>query len=337
MTSGRLIGALLKYFRVTDDALAIDLAIRLADHNIAKAFTATGELTQAAGTHLHSTEGTVTGIIDLGRLTNDAEYVEVGKDVYDVGLRPWRTGFGWAKESRDASRGRGEANNTGDLIQSALLLGQLGWPKYFGDAERFIRNGLLASQIENTGWIPASDGRPDADAHVYSRVPERARGAFVFTTPNGYHSYNTDLVGGAIQSLCDAWQATLTEDRTGCHVNLFFNCDTEHVSLCSDLPKAGRLSLTSHRGGHFSVRIPSWFDRTSLVVRVDGELRPAIIARDQIQFLDLHAGSRVELLFPQVRQRTVEKVTGYEEDFTVDWIGDTVQSVDVSGETARLY
>jgi hypothetical protein len=335
--SGRLIGALVKYYRVTQDPVALDLAVRLADYNIAHTFTPEGELTGGAGTHLHSTEGTVTAIIDLGRLTHDAKYLDLGKRLYDVGLRPWRTSFGWAKESRDGNPGRGEANNTGDFIEAALLLGQAGHRQYFDDAERFLRNGLLASQIVNTDWIAPPDGTADTDDYIYSDVRERARGAFAFTTPNDYNSYNTDLVGGAVQSLCEAWEATVTGDQAGQHVNLLFSRDTAALSLRSWLPEDGRIEVTARQPGPLFVRLPAWVDRAAVKMSVNGAEQAPRLLRHEVFLPALRPADQVVLTFPQVRQQTTEAAAGYPEPYRLEWVGDTVVDIAPQGQIARLY
>ena len=340
MHSGRLIGALLSYFRATQDALAIDLAIRFADHNLAKAFAPDGQLTPQAGNHLHSIEGTVTGIIDLAVTINDRSYLETGKRIYDVGLRPWRSSFGWAREMRVERPGRiskGEANNTGDLIQSALLLGQCGYREYFADAERFIRNGLLASQIVNTQWISEPDGRPDTPERIYTDVRKRIKGAFAFTTPNSYHSYNTDLVGGAVQSLCAAWKAILTRDQAGWRANLLFSRDSEAFSFRSLLPQLGRLEITVRQAEPLWVRLPPWLAKESMQVRINEKSVAANIQRDQLFLHTLQAGDQVEITFDQASTHITENVSGCREPFSVEWLGDTVMSLTPQGHTARLY
>ena len=270
-TSGRLIGALVKYFRATRDSLAVDLAVRFAEANIEACFTSKGELTPAAGEHLHSSEGTMTSLIDLGLLTGEQRYLKMGRLLYDVGLRRWRTSWGWAKESRNEQPGRGEANNTGDFVEAALLLGRSGSPEYFQDAERIIRNGLLASQVVTTDWIPQSS-QADTKDYAHSGIRDRARGAFAFTLPNAYHSYNTDLMGGALQSLAEAYQASVVKDDSGVWVNLLFSTDTPWLRVRSEVPRAGRLHLEVLKEERVRVRLPDWIpaDRA----RVDGAGSP---------------------------------------------------------------
>ena len=335
--SGRLIGALVKHYRISRDPVALDLAIRFADHNLCHAFTSEGELTMAAGTHLHSTEGTVTAIVDLGILTNEASYIESGKRLYDVGLRPWRTTFGWAKETRDESPGRGEANNTADFIEAALLLGRAGYREYFGDAERFIRNGLLSSQIVDTEWIPEYDGTPDTEEYVYSDIRRRARGAFAFTTPNDYHSYNTDLVGGAVQSLCEAWQTIFTQDQAGLHVNLLFSRKSKALTLHSHLPERGRLDIVLHQAHPLFVRLPSWVRRDGLQLRVNDQNRSPDFHRYEVFLPDLSPGDRVELTFEQPIRQTTETARGFAHPYHLKWLGDTVVDLSPRGQVVRLY
>jgi hypothetical protein len=173
-----------KYYRQTKDDLAVQLAKRFADVNIAKTFTADGELTELAGSHLHSTEGTMTAFLDLGVVTGEKRHFEIGHRLYDVGLRRWRTSFGWAREGPDSTPGRGEANNTGDFLEAAVILGLTAYPEYFRDAEDIIRNGLLAAQLVNTDWIAQSTAK-DTEEYAYRDIRRRAKGAFAITRASG--------------------------------------------------------------------------------------------------------------------------------------------------------
>ncbi len=328
-TSGRLIGALVKYFRATRDSLAVDLAVRFAEANIEACFTSKGELTEDAGEHLHSSEGTMTSLIDLGLLTGEQRYLNMGRLLYDVGLRPWRTSWGWAKESRNHQPGRGEANNTGDFVEAALLLGRSGRPQYFQDAERMIRNGLLASQVVTTDWIPQSS-LADTRDYAYVRIRDRARGAFAFTLPNAYHSYNTDLMGGALQSLAEAYQASVVKEESGVWVNLLFSTDTPWLRVRSEVPRTGRLRLEVLREERVRVRLPDWIP--SETVRVDGAGNPGKI-RPRGTTLDLGIlvkGAKVAVTFDQPGRRTREQAPGFSDPFEVEWRGDTIVAMEPS-------
>lgn len=333
-TSGRLIGGLIAYYRASKDGLAIELAKRFADINIKETLTSEGELTPAAGTHLHSTEGTVTALLDLGVLTGEKRYFEIAKRAYDVGLRPWRTSWGWAKESRDNNPGRGEANNTGDFVEAALILGANGYPRYFREAERFIRNGLLASQIVTTDWIVPSKEH-DTDECVYSDIRRRVRGAFAFTTPNGYHSYNTDLMGGAMRSLAQAHRQIITQDVAGVHINMLFGCDSPWLSLRSSLPKAGRLDLQVRKPATVFVRLDEE-NQQNIVVSVDGKQQPAKWKNGELALGQLTPKTEVAILLPLPNRRTTETPRGFGA-YQVDWAGDTIVAMQPSEGVVPLY
>ena len=326
-TSGRLIGALVKYFRATDDSLAVELATRFAEANIQACFTSEGELTPVAGEHLHSSEGTMTSLIDLGLLTGEQRYLKMGRLLYDVGLRRWRTSWGWAKESRTDKPGRGEANNTGDFVEAALLLGRSGRPEYFQDAERIIRNGLLAAQVVTTDWIPQSS-LADTGDYAYARIRDRARGAFAFTLPNAYHSYNTDLMGGALQALAEAYRASVVKEESGVQVNLLFSTDTPWLRVRSEVPQAGRLRLEMLQEERVRVRLPDWVPPET--VQVDGAGGPGK-PRQRGNTLDLGPlakGARVTVSFDQPRRKTREQAPGFPDPFEVEWRGDTIVAME---------
>ena len=63
-------------------------------------------------------------------------------------------------------------------------------------------------------------GYEDDDEARYGSVARRARGGFCFGGTNGLISYpeeayqvNADLVGGALQAVCESWQAIASVDE----------------------------------------------------------------------------------------------------------------------------
>ncbi len=344
-TTGRAITALVTYYEASEDGLAIELAKRFADDNIAQTFTPDGRMTDAAGRHLHSTEGTMAGLLYLARHAGWKTYGEMGRRLYDSSLRKWRSSWGWAKESRSYGPGRGEANNTGDFIESALLLA--GGPRcpratYFADAERFIRNGLLASQVVRTDWIHQSDA-PDTPDEVHSDIRRRARGAFAFTTPNGYHSYNTDLMGGALRALCKTLRDGIAygpqRSRPIC-VNLLFPRKMgKALTLRSWLPERGRLEVDTRTNAHVEVRLPEGVDPSSVRVGPPSELKAVPTCGS---YVPLPQGPSNEpqtfrIEFDQPDRRTEEKLVGRDRPYEVTWRGETVVGMEPTEGPIALY
>ena len=78
----------------------LELARRFAADNLELAFDADGSIAEAAGPHMHSITGTITGLIDYGILVGDETIIEGARRAYDVGMRPFRSSYGWVKEFR---------------------------------------------------------------------------------------------------------------------------------------------------------------------------------------------------------------------------------------------
>ena len=320
-TSGRLVGALVKFYRLTRDDLALTLAKRFADVNIEKAFTPEGELREEAGTHLHSTEGTMTSIIDLGVITGEKRYAELGRQLYDVGLSRQRTTYGWAREDLKSISGRGEANNIGDFIETGLILALNGQPRYFREAECMIRNHLLASQVVNTDGFAEPARNKGLNTH---EINHRLKGLFGFTEPNRFLGYNTDLMGGALQSLAEAYHAIVSRDHQGQHVNMLFPVDLPEFSLRSCLPQVGRLVIKIRRPSAISIRIPNWVGRKTVRVWVQRRLKTPVWMLEELALGTLAPNTKVEISFDQPRRHTQEGAPGYKTIYEIDWLGDTI-------------
>ena len=335
-TTGRAVTALVTYYRASKDELAVDLARRFADDNIKRTMAPDGGLTEAAGTHLHSTEGTMAGLLYLDELTGEKRYLEAGQRLYDGELKRWRTSYGWAKESRRPSQGRGEANNTGDYIEAALVLARNGQREYFDDAERFIRNGLLAAQVVNTDWIAQSD-KPDSDDEVHSDIRKRARGAFAFTMPNGYHSYNTDLIGGSLRALCQACHDAVTGGKDACRVNMRFSVESPWLAMQSSLPQAGRLKIETRRACRLFVRLPEHVAQSKVDVHIGGKQRDAKRSDGELEVGDVPPNAEVDIAFDPTRRKTQEGAPGHTKPFDIDWVADTIIAMRPTTGPIALY
>ena len=108
------------------------------------------------------------------------------KAFYDNGLWEMRDETGWSREHAVGDDGRpdeGEMNNTGDILETALVLGRWGYTDYFHDAERILRCHLLPSQLRDISWVPTPDNPDGLDtlrdvSQAYTRrmgVPRAVR------------------------------------------------------------------------------------------------------------------------------------------------------------------
>ena len=160
----RAIGPLVKLYQATGYQPALDLATVLKDKAVREFFLDDGS-TERFGSHVHSTTCAMSSLAQLAECTGDAGLMERVKRFYDGGLWDLRDQIGWSIEvsSRPTLCRRGEANNTGDIIETALILGRWGHPEYYADAERMLRSHLLPSQLRDVSFIVEPDNPEGVD------------------------------------------------------------------------------------------------------------------------------------------------------------------------------
>jgi hypothetical protein len=276
----RAIGPLVKYFRTTGYGPALDLAIMLKEKCLDGYFTDDGSYKQELfGTHAHSVTCTMSSLAQLADLTSDSTLMNLVKKFYDNGLSTMRDETGWSRESTVVIEGRkpdeGEMNNTGDILETALILGRWGYTDYFQDAERILRCHLLPSQLRDISWIPTPDNPDGLD--TLRDVAQRTQGAWGFPAPFGHEPveqqdrannrmrFNTDVVGGTVGSLCEVLRETTRTDEAGHWVNLLFDHETPDIEVRSPYTSSA-LSVRVKTPAPLFVRIPSWVDRKTMKI-----------------------------------------------------------------------
>jgi hypothetical protein len=330
--SGRAVRALLEYYRETQDAAALTLARQLAEANVRGCFAADGTWTPAAGRHVHSITGLIAGLIDLGLHQGDADLVATGRRAFDVGLAPYRSEFGWVQEFRGTDHERGEANNTGDVLQSAVLLARHVDPVYWVDAEKILRNHLIVSQYRDPSWFTEGKGQTDTPHSLRRDVVRRALGGFCFSSPGDFKSHpddrapiNTDLVGGAIHSLCEACQLGVDDTGAELTVNLLFPARGSGYQIHSAFPESEllRVSLTEPRV--LRVRLPELTDPDGVTLTVNGQPGPVVRSGLYVGPGDAPTTGEIIIRVPLLERRKKERLNG--RDYEVRWKGETVLEV----------
>lgn len=270
----RSIGPLVKYYDATAYQPALDLAIRLKDKALEGAFPDDGAYDIAIhGSHVHSTTCTMSGLAQLASRTGDNGLLQRVKAFYDNGLWQLRDELGWSIENAAPDcqwPDLGEANNTGDILETALILGHAGFTEYYGDAERILRGHLLPSQLRDVSFIADPPNPENHDA--LRNVADRHRGAWGFPAPYAHAAmdapcvgFNLDIVGGATASLCEAYRAMATYDGNEHHLNLLFDCDTAAIRVKSPYTHDS-LEVTLKQPGSLKVRMPCWVEQAGLIV-----------------------------------------------------------------------
>ena len=296
----RAMGPLVKYYKATGYGPALKLALLLKEEAIRTYFTVEGNYSSEFGTHTHSTTCTMSSLAQLADLTQDMPLMSRVKAFYDNGLWAIRDELGWVIENSDATANpdRGEVNNTGDLLETALLLGKWGYIDCYQDAERILRGHLLPSQLRDVSFIQeppnpeAKDGRRN--------MAQRHLGAFGFPAPYGHRpidadevSFNMDIVGGAVGSLCEAYRNVAVLDEAGLHVNLFFDIDTSTVKIESPYPD-GALQITPKQTSPMWLRAPAW---AGADLHIEGAQETLVLSSGQIFIPTCAAGQTIRVKF----------------------------------------
>ena len=271
---GRARGPLVKYYRSTGSGPALELAVVLKNKAVDVFFTEDGSYDRRTfGHHTHSTTCVMSSLAQLADLTSDAGLIRRVKAFYDRGLWDIRDELGWVIESSgpDADPDRGEVNNTGDIVETALILGRWGFPEYYQDAERIVRSHLLPSQLRDVAFI-ADPSNPDNEDSKRD-IAGRHLGAFGFPAPYGHEpigaarvSFNMDIVGGAVGSLCEVYREATRFDQAGHWVNLIFDHETAAIEVESPYTHPN-LAIRIKRPGPLFVRLPTWVNHKSTAIR----------------------------------------------------------------------
>jgi hypothetical protein len=265
---GRAIGPLVKYYRATGHGPALELAETLAEKACGEYFLDDGAFDPSRfGTHTHSTTCVMSGLAQLAELLDVHPLLARVKAFYDNGLWQIRNAIGWVIEAthrQHLDADVGEVNNTGDIVETALILGAAGYARCYADAKRILRCHLLPAQVRDTSFI--HDGPNPANVDGHRKVAERHLGAFGFPTPYGHLppgatwlSFNMDIVGGAVGSLCEVLRHAIRANATGIHVNLLFDVETDDVQVESPYTTPA-LRVRVKRQVPLWVRLPPWAD-----------------------------------------------------------------------------
>ena len=297
----RMLGPLVKIHRAIGSAAALELALVLRDKLLAETFPEDGSWDpERVGTsHVHSITCCLSSLAQLAAHLGDAVLMQRVRAFYDGGLWQLRDEIGWTPESTtQTDSDHGEANNTGDILETALILGRHGCAAAYADAERILRCHLLPSQLRDASFI---EEPPNPEGLDGLRDPAgRHLGAFGFPAPYGHESagqgrailsFNMDIVGGACASIAAACREVVRADGTGVHVDLWFDWESEAASVASPYTQDGRLTVRVRQPGPLWLRLPPWLEGGLVVA---GDAPEPRRAADHLFWRDLPAGTAVE-------------------------------------------
>ena len=333
----RMLGALVKYYRVTGSSPALELALILKEKLVNEVFLADGSFDpeRFRTTHVHSITCVMSSFAQLADLLGDGSLLVRVKAFYDNGLRQMRDEIGWTPETF-GQRGsdHGEINNTGDILETALILGRWGWAEYYHDAERILRCHLLPTQLRDVSFIQNPPNPAGADG--LHDVANRHLGAYGFPAPyshksigngRGNVSFNMDIVGGAVGSLCEAYRHVVSSDAAGHRVNLLFDHETESVRVESPYTHDSLL-IELKKPGTLFVRIPPWVERDSMKIIGHDSSRQI---NEGLFFRQVEAGQSIRVQFSLQKSELVLSGALHIHPIRVNMRGDAVAAMENFG------
>jgi len=341
---GRLIMALTQVYRALGDTRAMELAQRFVRLIRSRTFTADGHLTHFAGSHTHSITGTVHGLADWGALAGDLDTLEHARRIFDAGLSGVSSSFGWSVEGawREKIVGRGEVNNTGDMVQTALTLGHAGWPQYFEIAERMIRSHVLPTQ-----WLTGQEYHQPKDdpRNPPAALPDDVDGGWGCPAVNDRYGGSRfgilDITQGGIQCLWAALRKGISQEPHGHRINVLFTNEQGdegnggRIELTSRLPQEGRISIRTTRRENLWVHRHGWMATEHLRVTSNDKPMPVPFTDDWVIVPRVEPGTTIRLTFPVPRREQTEWVNHL--PYRIVFEGNQIVAMDPKGDCAPMY
>ncbi|MCU0962040.1 MAG: LamG domain-containing protein [Pirellulaceae bacterium] len=346
--SARMVDPLLAYHACTNDPLAMKLASLYARQGLSTLFTPEGKfapMEQSSG-HVHSITSSLSGITAYAVDAGDAELLAQCRRIVDVGVPEYFSSWGWGDEVYPEHPAdvvsRGEINQTGDVVRTAVLLGAAGYPDYYDLAERYVRSMLLPTQHRlpelreflRDHDAPADDSQRD--------TVRRSIGGYAMQLPNdrmreGDWPVSTlDITSGAVHALSECYRQRSVVEGNTCTVNLLFDYSDDRIEIRSQLPWRGDIALSVKRDlDRVRVRIPPWVDRDTLLLSMEsGSAARWTPAGSYADITGLREGERVTLQFAVPARVEREIVDGTE--YTTTWIGNQLIRIEPRGTVSPL-
>jgi hypothetical protein len=326
-----MIWPLVKYYEATGHQGSLDLAVELADMAAGHRFPSDpSRVAQSLLPHMFETMAEMNAYSRLALVTGNADLMGRVRLRYEY-LR--ESGViskaGWVPENLGAGRDIGEANNTAELIETAMNFAEWGWTEYYRDVERFTRGHLLPAQLLDTSFVVndstnSIDGRRD--------IRNRIQGAFGFPAPYGHIStrytyaragaYFTDVSAGAVATLAEVQRHVYQNDGGNHRVNLLFDFENERIQVASPYPGGDRLIVTTKLAGNLAVRIPQWADRALIEQAMSEQGLAFSWDGEYLEIQEPTVGRAVTIPLPLPHVRQSEQING--RTIWIDWLGDSV-------------
>ncbi len=342
----RMIDPLLAYYEVTGDKQALKLAEGYARVGLDVIFDNEGKFSpfgQSSG-HIHSITSSLSGITQIAIRRNKKKMLDKCIRIMQNGVPEYFSSWGWGDEVMPEHPAnvvsQGELNQIGDVVRTALYLGEAGYSEYYEMAEKYLRCMLLPSQY----WLDdlqvflkeKDDPKSDSEKDILSR----ALGGYGFVLPNArirdseYPVETQDITSGAVHALSECWKHVLINNKKDCKYNLLFSVANNNFDIKSYLPQKGLIEIKVKVDKTLFVRIPDWVKSSSIVLLINGEKESFVIEDGYLKIQNSKPGSSCSIMFDipcSIEQETVDGVV-----YVTTWIGNQVIDIKPRGIISPL-
>lgn len=298
--------------------------------------------------HMHSHTSTIIGVLKLGLVTGNTQWIGWGKMAFDwVQHRTGSASFGWYVEDVWPNNLLGadcESCAIVDMLDMAIMLAEGGYPEYWDVAERIARNHLIEAQLTDIGWLQWTKNRPDNDVSSFYQVLPRVLGGFAgWSGPHDFYGHNR-VRRGNLMNCCSgagphglylAWEHALAHTARGVTVELAINRSTAAADVRSFEPFEGKVEVRMHVDAPLRVRIPDWVERSQVSVKREGSEVQLDWQDAYTVVADARAGQVFAVAYPMREWQAAETIGG--RNYTISWRGNTVTAIDPAGVRYPLY
>lgn len=358
----------LHYANLCGDGEALEFAVAMTEGFLAgsqpgQEYMRISPHTGSFQEHVHLHSHAFWGVAHLGAQLGEARYLDWAQRAYEW-VRDHGTDYGWFPEFIPHSAHKAEICVVGDMLSTAAWLAQR-HPHYYDHLERGVANLLRACQFALTPAFVALFERVHADLPAATVKEALAalrslEGGFVAApTPvdlvckddtlgqTGRSLNGIDMMGccppEGMRGLWEAWRWTVEERPECTRINLACSVRQAAATVTAFAPSAGRLQVEARRPGRYELRPPAWASREQVSLEVDGAAvavqwsGPALayVAREDVRPGQVLTLRWQPLAFTQ--DLVMRLVPRQHPRYTVQWLGNRVQSISPSGKYLPLF
>ncbi|MEI7633219.1 MAG: LamG domain-containing protein [bacterium] len=335
------IWSLVKYYEAMGHVPALDMAVNLANVCVLLDFPPNGSI--SGFDHGFELVAQTNAVAEVAYVTSNSAMMNLVRARYDNGQGAVISRqTGWVPETISQHSDVGEINNTAEVIETALRLGDWGWPQYYQDAERFTRAHLLPAQLLDISFINPSPNPPPSDSQYMVR--ERVQGAYGFPSPYGHMSTQNPYFGGSFfMDIVAGGVATVAEVKKNCcrfvndnhYVNLLFDFENGAIRVQNPYASDGLLTVTLKTPGMLRIRLSSWVDRTTITVSSIGSPLPFSFEPYYLKIASPPVNQPISIKINLPVYYTDEILNG--RTITTQWKGDSVLAMMQMGSALPFF